>query len=48
MLGFSYRSISILIGVDTAAVSRLKYKVKTKLKEANNEYLLNVVVGRKL
>lgn len=48
MLGFSYRSISILIGVDTAAVSRLKYKVKTKLKEVNNEHLLNVVVGRKL
>lgn len=48
ILGFSYRSISILIGVDTAAISRLKYKIKTKLKESNNEYLSNKVFAGKL
>lgn len=48
ILGFSYRSISILIGVDTAAISRLKYKIKTKLKESNNEYLSNKIFIGKL
>lgn len=34
MMGFSNRSLCVLLGVEPAAVSRLKYKVKTKLCDA--------------
>ena len=48
LLGFSVRSIAIILETDTAALSRLKYKIKTKLKEANNEHLSNKIFAGKL
>lgn len=48
LLGFSTRSLCVLLNTDAAAISRLKYKIKTKLKESNNEYLSNKVFAGKL
>ncbi|MBO5972072.1 MAG: hypothetical protein J6Q07_03565 [Alistipes sp.] len=39
--GFSSRSMSILLGIDTTAISRLKYKLKVKLKESGNQDIYN-------
>lgn len=37
LLGFSTRSIAMLLDIDTNALARLKYKVKVKLRECEND-----------
>ena len=47
--GFSARAITIFMDSDLAALSRLKYKIKTKLHEVqfhNSQEVLNNILGR--
>lgn len=38
IVGFSARATSMLMGIDTAAISRIKYKIKGKISALNCEY----------
>lgn len=41
LLGFSSRSIAMLLDINTDALSRLKYKVKAKLRECGNSKIID-------
>ena len=47
LLGFSVRSIAIILETDTAALSRLKYKIKTKLANSDCNNLLDTIFNKK-
>lgn len=48
LLGFSNRSIAVLLDIDTEALSRLKYRVKVKLSESNNENIKSILNKRRI
>lgn len=43
LLGFTPRSIAVLLNMNTDAISRLKYKTKTKLSESNSEIVKEIL-----
>ena len=43
LLGFSTRSIAVLLDIDTDALARLKYRVKIKLKESGKDNITNIL-----
>lgn len=43
LLGFSSRSIAMLLEIDTDALARLKYKVKVKLRECGNAKIKDLI-----
>ena len=44
LLGFSSRSMAMLLDIDTDALARLKYKVKVKLRGCENAKIRNLIV----
>ncbi len=48
LLGFSSRSMCVLLDLDAASLSRLKYKIKNKLIASKCEDLMEMMVGRDL
>ena len=44
LLGFSSRSMAMLLDIDTDALARLKYKVKVKLRGCENAKIKNLIV----